>query len=186
MAPFSPFCSWVLYKSLNSLLKRTKHRRLASQVPPWWRVYLSMQGSVLGWGEALEKEMATHSRILAWEIPRIEEAGRLPSLGSQRWTRLGGWAHTHTQSSTRVSFPLRLTQQWFWSPSPVLAARIWQWSSQNFRIQGTLEVIQLGPDSAEEGWNLDKIVKMLKILHLVNLGIGDRKKIIKVLSNSAF
>ena len=97
MAPFYPFCSWVLYKSLNSLLKRTKHRRLASQVPPWWRVYLSMQGSVLGWGEALEKEMATHSRILAWEIPRIEEAGRLPSLGSQRWTRLGGWAHTHTE-----------------------------------------------------------------------------------------
>ena len=44
----------------------------------------------------------------------------------------------------------------------------------------------MGPDSAEEGWNLDKIVKMLKILHLVNLGIGDRKKIIKVLSNSAF
>ena len=33
---------------------------------------------------ALEKEMATHSRILAWEIPWTEEPGRLQSMGSQR------------------------------------------------------------------------------------------------------
>ena len=33
---------------------------------------------------ALEKEMATHSRILVWEIPWTEEAGRLQSLGSLR------------------------------------------------------------------------------------------------------
>ena len=110
MAPFSPICSWVLYKSLNSLLKRTKHRRLASQVLPWWRVYLSMQGSVLGWREALEKEMATHSRILAWEIPRMEEAGRLPSLGSQRWTQLGGWAHTQRAAPVSPS-------HWGWPSS---------------------------------------------------------------------
>ena len=32
----------------------------------------------------LEKEMATHSGILAWEIPWTEEPGRLPSVGSQR------------------------------------------------------------------------------------------------------
>ena len=32
----------------------------------------------------LEKEMATHSSILAWEIPRTEEPGRLQSIGSQR------------------------------------------------------------------------------------------------------
>ena len=32
----------------------------------------------------LEKEMATHSSILAWEIPWIEEPGGLQSLGSQR------------------------------------------------------------------------------------------------------
>ena len=29
----------------------------------------------LGWEDPLEKEMATHSTILAWEIPRTEEAG---------------------------------------------------------------------------------------------------------------
>ena len=32
----------------------------------------------------LEKEMATHSRILAWEIPWTEESGRLQSTGLQR------------------------------------------------------------------------------------------------------
>ena len=38
----------------------------------------------LGWGNALEKGMATHSRILAWKIPWTEEPGRLQSRGLQR------------------------------------------------------------------------------------------------------
>ena len=38
----------------------------------------------LGWEDALEKEMATHSSILAWEIPWTEEPGDLQSMGSQR------------------------------------------------------------------------------------------------------
>ena len=38
----------------------------------------------LGWEDLLEKEMATHSSILAWEIPGAEEPGELQSLGSQR------------------------------------------------------------------------------------------------------
>ena len=38
----------------------------------------------LGREDPLEKEMATHSSILAWEIPRTEEPGALQSLGSQR------------------------------------------------------------------------------------------------------
>ena len=38
----------------------------------------------LGWEDPLEKGMATHSSILAWEIPRTEEPGVLQSLGSQR------------------------------------------------------------------------------------------------------
>jgi len=33
---------------------------------------------------ALEKEMATHSSVLAWRIPGTGEPGRLPSLGSHR------------------------------------------------------------------------------------------------------
>ena len=38
----------------------------------------------LGWEDTLEKEMATHSSILAWRIPWREEPGRLQSMGSQR------------------------------------------------------------------------------------------------------
>ena len=38
----------------------------------------------LGWEETLEKEMATHSSILAWRIPWTEEPGGLQSTGSQR------------------------------------------------------------------------------------------------------
>ena len=34
--------------------------------------------------DLLEKEMATHSRVLAWEIPPAEEPGGLQSMGSQR------------------------------------------------------------------------------------------------------
>ena len=42
----------------------------------------------LGQDDLLEKEMATHSSILAWKIPWMEEPGRLLSTGSQSWTRL--------------------------------------------------------------------------------------------------
>ena len=38
----------------------------------------------LGQEDPLEKEMATHSNILAWEMPWIEEPGGLQSMGSQR------------------------------------------------------------------------------------------------------
>ena len=37
----------------------------------------------LSWEDSLEKEMATHSSILAWRIPWTEESGRLQSMGSQ-------------------------------------------------------------------------------------------------------
>ena len=38
----------------------------------------------LGWEDPLEKEMATHSSILAWRIPWTEEPGGLQSTGLQR------------------------------------------------------------------------------------------------------
>ena len=38
----------------------------------------------LGWEDLVEKEMATHSRTLAWKIPWMKEPDRLQSIGSQR------------------------------------------------------------------------------------------------------
>ena len=43
-----------------------------------------MQLQSLHWEAPLEEEMATDSRILAWEIPRTEEPERLQGMGSQR------------------------------------------------------------------------------------------------------
>ena len=47
-------------------------------------VMQEMQVQFLGWENAMEMEMATHSSILAWEIPWAERPGGLQSMGSQR------------------------------------------------------------------------------------------------------
>ena len=54
-------------------------------------------GSIPGSGRSLEKEMATPSCILAWEIPRTEEPGRLQSMGSQK---VGQYLVTKTTAAT--------------------------------------------------------------------------------------
>ena len=38
--------------------------------------------------------MVTHSNTLAWKIPRMEEPGRLQSMGSLSWTRLSNFTFT--------------------------------------------------------------------------------------------
>ena len=43
-----------------------------------------MQVQCLGGENLLEKEMATHSSVLAWEIPWAEEPGGLQSIGLRR------------------------------------------------------------------------------------------------------
>ena len=59
---------------------------------PWW---VAVHGVVNTWTRlsdftfafhfhALEKEMATHSSVLAWRIPGTGEPGGLPSMGSHR------------------------------------------------------------------------------------------------------
>ena len=54
----------------------------------------------LGWEDPLKKEMATHSSILTWKIPWIEEPGRLQSMGSQRvWH---DWATSLTLKSKNI------------------------------------------------------------------------------------
>ena len=53
----------------------------------WYQICLpvqEMQVQSLGWEDALEKEMATHSSTSAWEIPLSEELGRLQSIGLQK------------------------------------------------------------------------------------------------------
>ena len=47
----------------------------------------------MGGEDLLEKEMATHSNILAWKIPWTEEPGGLQSMGSQSQTRLSNFKY---------------------------------------------------------------------------------------------
>ena len=63
----------------------------------WWAAVHGVAESRTGLSDftltfhfhALEKEMATHSDILTWEIPWTEEPGRLQSMGLQKsWTEL--------------------------------------------------------------------------------------------------
>ena len=54
---------------------------------PWWlsdKEYTCMEEMWVPSLGSLEKEMAAHSSILAWEIPWTEEPGRLQSMGSQK------------------------------------------------------------------------------------------------------
>ena len=82
---------WAIRKLINDGKLRTDH----------WERYLEHEGQIyigaieppvnardavesLGQEDPLEEEMATHSSVLAWEIPWTEEPGGLPCLGSQR------------------------------------------------------------------------------------------------------
>ena len=69
---------------------------------------------VQSWGpeDLLEEEMATHSSILTWKIPRAEEPGRLKSTGSQQIGH--DWAGTLTVQQPRVW--TEVLQQWYWCP----------------------------------------------------------------------
>ena len=90
-----------------------------------------------GWEDLLEKEMATHSRTLAWKIPWTEEPGRLQSLGSRR---VGyDWA---TSMSCSMSVPL-VTQP---EIKPALwAVRTWSpnhWTPWEFPCLAFMHVSQ--------------------------------------------
>ena len=54
--------------------------QMVKRLPTMWETGVQS----LGQEDPLEKEMATHSSILAWKIPWTEEPGRLQSMGSQR------------------------------------------------------------------------------------------------------
>ena len=72
----------------------------------------------LGWEDVLEKEMATHSSMLAWIIPWTEEPGKLQSMGLQRVGH--NWA-------TSLSFSLFLSFLKVNSPKlPLLNSRVWK------------------------------------------------------------
>ena len=70
------------YSCLGNLMDRGAWRATVHGVPKSW-TRLSNFTFTFHF-HALEKEMATHSSVLAWRIPGTGEPGGLPSLGSHR------------------------------------------------------------------------------------------------------
>ena len=96
---------------------------------PWF------ENPSLGREDLLEKEMATHSSVLAWRIPWMEEPGALQSTGLQRVGH--DWATSLTHSLTikkgeKIKFHL---------PKP-LESILWPFSSPfHFLIQNDIQVL---------------------------------------------
>ena len=69
-----------------SLPGSSNHGIFQARVLEWGVIAFSEETQVqfLGWEDTLEKQMATHSSILAWEIAWTEEPGGLQSMRSQR------------------------------------------------------------------------------------------------------
>ena len=67
-----------------------------------------MQFQSLGQEDPLEKEMVTHSSILAWEIPEVEEPGGLPSMGSHRVEH--DWSDLATAAAHASKVMLKILQ----------------------------------------------------------------------------
>ena len=54
--------------------------QMVKKLPAMWDTWVQS----LGWEDPMEKEMATHSRVLAWRTPWMEEPDRLQSTGLQK------------------------------------------------------------------------------------------------------
>ena len=77
----------VLEKTLESPLDCKEIQPVHSEVDQPWDATVEPQETQvrsLGREDPLEKEVATHSSVLAWRIPWTEEPGGLQSMGSQR------------------------------------------------------------------------------------------------------
>ena len=91
---------------------------------------------------ALEKEMATHSSVLAWRIPGAGEPGGLPSMGSHRaghdWSDLA--AAAAAAAARKIPHAAEQLSLCATAVGPVLRARAWQQPEQP---QGEVCALQL-------------------------------------------
>ena len=94
----------------------------------------------LGWEDPLEEGMATHSSVLAWRIPRTEEAVRLQSMG-QKVSDMSEQLSTHMLSiKIQIRNSLILIQM-----TPGISLDIYFSMLPSKHIQSESEVVQLCP-----------------------------------------
>ena len=79
---FNNYLKGCLFRFLLSTFLQSTSlvAQTVKRLPTMWETRVQS----LGREDLLEKEMATHSSILAWKIPWMVEPGRLQSMGSQR------------------------------------------------------------------------------------------------------
>ena len=78
---------FLVTSTTSTFLKNSKELEVSLVAQMLKNLPAMQEASVpsLGQEDPLEKEMATHCNILAWEIPWTEEPGRLQSMGLQEW-----------------------------------------------------------------------------------------------------
>ena len=81
-------------------LRKQMVAQKVNRLPTMWETWVQS----LGWEDLLEKEMATHSSILAWKIPWKVEPGRQQSMWSQRLRH--GWATSLSLRKLNISILL--------------------------------------------------------------------------------
>ena len=90
---------------------------------------------------SLEKEMATHSSILAWRIPLTEEPGRLESMGSQR---VGHEWGTITHSFKHFAKHFNRHYLTAWTPQETKSKRAqWYRSTRSWQVLISLRSIPI-------------------------------------------
>ena len=113
----------------------------------------------LGWEDPLEEEIATHSRMLTWEIPWTEEPSRLQSIGLQGVRH--NWAHTHTHTHTQS-----LAYYHLW------------WLASSADTSYPTEVV--GPSQCSEGPATFLLFSVLSQISLVLRGICLRSSLLNI------
>ena len=100
----------MLQRKKNAEFEWGSEQQEASLVAQPWRICLPVletQVQFLSQKDPLKKEMATHSSILAWEIPWTNEFGRLQSRVSEKsGTRLSNWKTIATEQQEPMLGPL--------------------------------------------------------------------------------
>ena len=102
-------CQPAVGHTLDTRYLHIHHRLLSSfpddsEVTSHCMLMQEMQVWSMGQEDPLEKEMATHSSILAWEIPWTEEPDELQYMKWKSWARLSTHTqHTHTSFHSQVS-----------------------------------------------------------------------------------
>ena len=112
---------------------------------------------------ALEKEMATHSSVLAWRIPWMEKPGRLQSMGLHRvghnWSDLAAaaaacplsrWCHPSISSSV---IPFSSCPQSFPTSGSFQMSQLFTSGGQSIGVSASTLVLPMNMHSCYQAWN---------------------------------